>query len=302
MEHILQNHYKQRKLTTLVENSTSYTADMAELSVFETHKVAEKVALNFPFPIVACMLSGKKVMHLKDTPAFDFYLGESLVLPANETMVIDFPNATMANPTQCLALGIDPSIIEKTIQQFNANAQIEQENADWNLDVKASHLTNTPNVQFLIERLMQTFIGGHKFKDALLDLMIKELLIRLMQTKAKNTLLLSSQKGLTENRMSYIVTYIKKHLTENISIEKLANRACMSSSHFHKIFKNTLGESPIDFINMERIKFAKQLLKTTNDRISDVAYKSGFNNVSYFNRQFKKVENISPSAYKKELG
>ena len=74
----------------------------------------------------------------------------------------------------------------------------------------------------------------------------------------------------------------------------------MSTSHFHKKFKDTLGISPIDYINEERIKFSKKLLsQEKNIQINDVAFKSGFNSVSYFNRQFKKHELIKPSQFKK---
>lgn len=73
----------------------------------------------------------------------------------------------------------------------------------------------------------------------------------------------------------------------------------MSTSHFHKQFKNTLGISPIDYINSEKIKFSKKLIKESKDlRMSEIAYKSGFNNSSYFNRQFKKTEMMTPQQFK----
>ena len=76
----------------------------------------------------------------------------------------------------------------------------------------------------------------------------------------------------------------------------------MSSSHFHRQFKNTLGVSPIDYINSERIKFSKKLIAEDKKRpISDIAFLSEFNNVSYFHRQFKKQELVAPSKYRKIL-
>ena len=73
----------------------------------------------------------------------------------------------------------------------------------------------------------------------------------------------------------------------------------MSTSHFHKQFKNTLGISPIDYINSEKIRFSKKLMKEKKDfRVSEIAFKSGFNNTSYFNRQFKKMELMTPHQFK----
>ncbi len=301
MSNLLSSHKNQRKLTTLVENRTTYNAAYSELNIYETHAVAEKVVLKFDFPIIASMLTGKKIMHLKNLPSFDFFPGESVVVPTNQEMVIDFPIATKKNPTQCLALAICPNKIDEVARNFNEQVTIERENNDWSLDTVSSHLTNQAEVNLLIERLVHTFTKNTKSKDVLLDLMIQELIIRLLQTKAKYSILNDTLGVFSDTRIGTVIKYIKEHLTDkNISVDMLAEKAYMSTSHFHKKFKNTLGISPIDYINSERIKFAKKLISEKNNvRISDVAFKAGFNSVSYFNRQFKKHELMIPSQYRK---
>ena len=300
MSNLLDSHKRQRKLTTLVENRTTYNASFAELNIYETHEVAEKVALKFDFPIIASMLTGKKVMHLKGLPAFDFLPGETVVLPEKEEMIIDFPLAKRNEPTQCLALGIDPLKISEVVINFNQQVAIENENNDWALDNFSSHLTNNFEVNHLVDRLVYTFTNNTSSKDVLLDLMIQELIIRLLQTKAKHSILNDTSGVFSDCRIGYVIKYIKENLTDkNISVEMLANKAYMSTSHFHKKFKNTLGISPIDYINAEKIKFAKKLIKENpQSRISEIAFKSGFNNVSYFNRQFKKMEIMTPQQFK----
>ncbi|MCF6349367.1 MAG: AraC family transcriptional regulator [Flavobacteriaceae bacterium] len=301
MSNLLDKHKSNRKLTTLVENRTTYNAAYSELNIYETHAIAEKVVLKFDFPIIASMLTGKKIMHLKGLPSFDFFPGESVVVPTNQEMVIDFPIATKENPTQCLALAIDPNKIHEIANNFNEQVAIERENNDWSLDTISSHLTNQVEVNHLIERLVYTFTKNEKSKDVLLDLMIKELIVRLLQTKAKYSILNDKQGVFSDTRIGTVIKYIKEHLTDkNINVDSLAEKAYMSTSHFHKKFKNTLGISPIDYINTERIKFAKKLIsENRNLRVSDIAFKSGFNSVSYFNRQFKKHELIIPSKYRK---
>lgn len=90
MKHLLNQHRNNRKLSTLVENRTTYNADYAELNIYETHQYAEKVALRFDFPIIASMLTGKKVMHIEGMPSFDFYPGESVVMPTNKEWLLIF--------------------------------------------------------------------------------------------------------------------------------------------------------------------------------------------------------------------
>jgi len=293
----LLKHENSRKLNTLIENRTIYSADYAELNVFETHSVAEKIELQFGFPVIASMLSGKKIMHLKNKEAFEFFPGESVVLQANEKMKIDFPIATVKSPTRCLALGISPDKIRETVELFNENTQIEFENDTHNFNESSIHLNNNEQVQFILDRIFTTFLGSNKAKDALVDLMVKELIIRLLQTRAK-AMLVDNSILFDNNRMAFIVKYLREHLTEDISVNKLAAKACMSTSNFHRTFKNTIGESPIDFLNGERIKFAKNLIQHTSGRFSDIAVKAGFNNTSYFNRQFKRFEKITPNQYR----
>ncbi len=294
----LSNYNRNLKLKTSIENRTIYSADYAELNVFETRQVAESVNLQFSFPIIASMLTGKKIMHLEGMKSFDFFPGESVVLPSDKRMVIDFPLANSKNPTRCLALGIDPDKIKETVEIFNENTRIDFENDQHSFDASAVHLANNQQVQFVLDRIFSTFLEDDKAKDALLDLMVKELIIRLLQTKAK-VMLLDNETLFDNNRMAFIVKYMREHLTENIQVDKLADKACMSTSNFYRSFKNTLGESPIDYLNGERIKFAKKLIQRTNDKFADIAYKSGFNNTSYFNRQFKRFEKITPNQYRK---
>ena len=303
MRHLLNNHKNLRKLTTLVENKTTYNAEYAELNIYETHAFAEKVSLTFDFPIIASMLTGKKVMHIDGLDSFDFFPGESVVMPTHKEMVIDFPLATKNAPTQCLALGIDTFKIVEVVEKFNQHVSIENENNNWKLDNAASHHINNADVNHLIERLTYTFTNSNKSKDVLLDLMIQELIVRLLQTKAKSLIINDPNQIFNDTRIGTVIKYIKDNLTDkDISVDVLAKKAYMSASHFHKQFKNTLGISPIDYINSEKIKFSKKLIKENKSfRISEIAFKSGFNNTSYFNRQFKKMELMTPQQFKASI-
>ncbi|MBU2940407.1 AraC family transcriptional regulator [Lacinutrix sp. C3R15] len=303
MNSVLNKHKSTRKLTSLVENRTTYNADYAELNIFETHAVAEKISLTFSFPIIASMLTGKKVMHLEGFAPFDFFPGESVVMPTNKEMVIDFPIATKEKPTQCLALGIDTSKINEVVEKFNQQVAIENENNKWSLNETSSHLINNADVNHLIERLTYTFTNNNKSKDVLLDLMIQELIVRLLQTKAKSLIINDPLQIFNDTRIGTVIKYIKDNLTnKDITVDLLAEKAHMSTSHFHKQFKNTLGISPIDYINSEKIKFSKKLIKESKDfRMSEIAFKSGFNNTSYFNRQFKKMELMTPQQFKMSI-
>jgi AraC-like DNA-binding protein len=72
----------------------------------------------------------------------------------------------------------------------------------------------------------------------------------------------------------------------------------MSRNEFFKWFKEQFGITPLEYINRERIKLAKQILSDKENSVSSVGYQCGFTDVNYFVRLFKKAEGITPGAYK----
>lgn len=294
-----QNSIKKRRLETLVENKTSYTLKNAEMHLFETHTIAEQVLLSFREPVLAYMLEGKKVMHLNNQTAFNFLPGESIILPSNELMCIDFPEANRSKPTRCLAMAISEEKIKDTISYLNENhPKIDDQ---WRFTDYNFHFTNDLAIQQIIHRLLYLFTENHASKDLFLDFMLKELIIRILQTETQK---IYSEKALTlssSHRLAYILHYIRQNLDQNLTIKELSTKAYMSESNFHRVFKNELNISPVDFINNERIKLATSLLRDSKRKIKDIYMECGFNSLSYFNRMFKRKKQLSPKEYQFKL-
>ena len=158
------NFLEGRRLETMVENQTSYTMNNAAMHVFETHEQAASVLLKFEQPVLASMIQGKKIMHLRDYEAFDFLPGESLVLPANESMCIEFPEAMAKNPTRCLAMAISEDKINKVLQFMNENMPKSTKEA-WGLMDYNFHFVNDRGIYQIIQRLLFLFSEDHPSKD-----------------------------------------------------------------------------------------------------------------------------------------
>ncbi len=295
----IEKRLEQRKLSTLVENQTSYALQHAEMHVFETHQQAAQVALTFEAPVLAYMLEGKKVMHLQQKNAFDFLPGESLLLPPKEAMCIDFPEAKLDCPTRCLALAISEEKIKETVNFLNehrSKADNEWEFVNYNF-----HFTNNIAIQQIVYRLLYLFTENHASKDMFADFMLQELLVRILQ--AENQKIYTEQAFAlgSNHRLAYIVNYIRKNLNKELSIKELSDKVYMSESNFHRVFKNELNSSPINFINNERIKLAKSLLQNPHKKIKDVYWECGFKSLSYFIRLFKRQEQFSPKEYQLKI-
>jgi AraC-like DNA-binding protein len=271
-----------------VENQISYTLEQAEMHIFETHQEAEQILLRFNQPVLASMIEGKKIMHLNGKTAFDFLPGESLILPSEEIMCIDFPEATMENPTRCLAMAIAEEKIAQTVDFLNeSRGKVDDE---WKFTDYNFHFTNDRAIQQIIQRLLFLFTENHPSKDVFADFMLRELIIRILQTENKKIYSDQAIQLSSSHRLAFIIGYIRQHLQENLTIKALSAKAYMSESNFHRVFKNELNISPIDFINNERIKLAASLLQNPKSKIKDIYMQCGFNSLSYFIRMFKHLD------------
>ncbi|WP_298221789.1 AraC family transcriptional regulator [Flavobacterium sp.] len=286
----------EKSLKTLVENRTVYSLNHCELNLFETYEASALVPLKFNDLVVTSMLRGKKVMHLFDDPEFEYLPGETVVIPSNVEMKIDFPEATKNNPTQCLALAIDQAKITDTLHFLNERYPKEGNNQFWQLNYQNYFFYNNVELAATINKLIKECTSTSITKDALADLTLQELLIRIIQTQTAKAIddgLLLDQK----NPMSHVVEFIRMNLKENISMKNLSEKACMSTTSFYRFFKRELGMSPLEFVLNEKIKCAKQLLKNPTIQINEVCYLSGFEDCNYFIRLFKKHEGITPKQY-----
>ncbi|TKB97874.1 AraC family transcriptional regulator [Pedobacter cryophilus] len=287
-------------LQTLVENRKAYTLNHCELNIFETYERSELVPLTFNDLVITSMLRGKKVMHLFDKPGFDYLPGETVIVPPNVTMTIDFPEASELNPSQCTALAINHQEIKNTLDFLN-ESYAKADGDLWQLNYQQFHFFNNYELAQLINKLISISTGDYITKDILANLTLKELLVRIMQMQNLQEIKDNLNQLSTGNRFAYIIQYIKAHLTEKLSIDALSQMAYMSKASFFRIFKLELGISPVDFIIKERIQLAKQFLKNPYCSISDACFKAGFNNQHYFSRVFRKLEGTTPSLYKAKV-
>ncbi|MGQ7857325.1 helix-turn-helix domain-containing protein [Pedobacter sp. WC2501] len=287
-------------LQTLVENRTSYTLERCELNVFETYTESYKVPLTFNDFVITSMLRGKKIMHLFDKKGFDYFPGQTVIVPPAVTMEIDFPEASNLNPTQCIALAIDQEQIQKTISYLNEFFPKEGSNEKWLLNYDEYHFYNNEEIAYLINKVIRICSERTKEKDVLADLTLKELLVRIMQTQNLKTI---SDEGynLNQNPLAFVLNYIKSNLNEKISINSLSDKACMSKATFYRLFKRELGISPNDFILAEKINKAKILLTQPGAKVASISYELGFNDANYFIRAFKKIVGITPGTYQMQV-
>jgi AraC-like DNA-binding protein len=286
----------EKSLKTLVENRTIFSLDHCELNIFETYQKSDLVPLKFNDLVVTSMLRGKKIMHLFDEPQFEYLPGETVIVPSNVEMKIDFPEASKENPTQCIALAIDNKIITDTLDFLNEKYPKEGKSNLWKLDHENYFFYNNVELAGTINKLIKECMGDSITKDAIADLTLQELIIRIIQTQTAKRF--EDEKFIdSSSPISPSIDFIKKNIRESISLKDLSDKACMSTTSFYRYFKRELGMSPIEYILNEKIKHAKKLLSNPNIHVNEVSYASGFEDCNYFIRLFKKYEGVTPKQY-----
>ena len=99
-------------------------------------------------------------------------------------------------------------------------------------------------------------------------------------------------------RIQKAIEYLEKHSSEEIRLLDLANYVGMTEVSFSRFMKKATGKNFIHYLNDHRLGIASRLLVNTNKSIAEIAYECGFNNMSNFNRIFKKRKSITPKEFR----
>lgn len=106
----------------------------------------------------------------------------------------------------------------------------------------------------------------------------------------------------TKSEFNILVNNIKNYIAESmqydISVAHIADAFSYNEQYIGKLFKKHTGKTIKEYLNSERLKKATDLLKKSTYTIAEISAKTGFNNVTYFNRLFKRYYDMSPSEYR----
>ncbi len=158
--------------------------------------------------------------------------------------------------------------------------------------------TNYPCLKACMDRIFHCVSGGCPCPD----LLLKSELMRLFW-------LLESDEGMLCHKDTGIngcetlrpaLDYMMKNYRESITVAQLAELSHLSKSYFMNCFKKTVGISAMEYLAQLRIHAVCGDLSSSEKKIADIAFECGYDNISNFNRQFKKVTGWSPKEYRKQ--
>lgn len=100
-------------------------------------------------------------------------------------------------------------------------------------------------------------------------------------------------------RLNAVLCYIETHYTDRITVEQLAEMVCLSEDRFGHLFREGVGQPPLQYINEMRLRKAMSLLKTNEYTVTEVAEAAGFRDYNHFGRLFRKRYGHTPYEVKR---
>ncbi|MEE3662243.1 AraC family transcriptional regulator [Brenneria sp. g21c3] len=214
------------------------------------------------------------------------HVGQMLVVPAgiesqwevdgNRTMlVLTLPNETVRK----ILGGACPDQIGQTLWQLSENT--------W----------SDPLVETLLSHLWENSAGQNMAQsylaDGLLITILSQLLIRADADLASNTSVI-----LPQWRIKRVNQFVNDNISNEISIDDLAEAAGLSRRHFARSFQQKMGETPHRWLMNQRLEKAKTLLLETHESICDIAHHCGFSSQSHLTTVLKQVTGMTPARWR----
>ncbi len=131
------------------------------------------------------------------------------------------------------------------------------------------------------------------YYESYVSAVLTELLVVLFRNQKKND---GNYAGV---KFEKIIDYVKKNCREEIMLSNVAEKFYLSEAHLSRVFKKNTGFTFTQYINYQRVIFSQGLLTKSDKSIGEIAFESGFENLTHYGRVFKQLVGCTPSEYRK---
>ena len=160
-------------------------------------------------------------------------------------------------------------------------------------------------IQTEVENLLNEVLSEDEDQKRGYELLIRSQLLKLLIIVGREfTVNLEHSKSQSiydrhRDSINSAVQYINENYNKDLNVEDVAKKFLLSSSYFSYLFKSITSKTFTEYLVGLRISKAQDLLKNTNDKVVDICYSAGFNNINHFNRIFKQYIGMTPMNYRK---
>lgn len=260
-------------------------------------KVDLKSPFEFAFPVAeqACFL-----YMLKGEIEYRS-AGDHLKIPTHHSLLLNCINSGKQihdigsdGEGEIVIVTFHPDVLKKVYDKeipliFKPNNQVTNQSR--------GAISNDFLIQKYIEGLLFYFENPSLVSDEILVLKLKEIILLLSQTRDAETIQVILSQLFSPAAYTF-KQIIEANLFEQVGVEHLAQKTNLSVSSFKREFKKLYDDSPANYIRTKRLERAAELLLASNERITDIAFDCGFNDLANFTKSFHDRYNVSPSNYR----
>jgi len=224
-----------------------------------------------------------------------------LNIAANEAVLINCKtvgntiSTTTAATNKMLIVHFHPDILKKIYDREMPQLLQKPNNAISNKNNEK--INNDFLIQKYIEGLLFYFENPSLVNDDILVLKLKEIIILLSQTSNADAIQMILSQLFSPATYSFR-QIIDAHLFSAITIDALADHCNLSLSSFKREFAKVYNDTPANYIKTKRLEKAAELLLVSSNRISDIAFECGFNDLANFTKSFHDKYLTTPSNYR----
>jgi AraC family transcriptional regulator len=194
--------------------------------------------------------------------------------------------------TKRVIVSIEPTMLKDAAEQMGINGFCDFD-IHWSLrDEQLSLLLTEMNREMKSGWLMGSLYG---------DLLGMSLSVALIKKYGETASYIPRLKGgLSRAHIKEVIAYIKENIDKDIRLDDLATLSGLSRFHFARSFRESLGETPYQFILKKRIQSAKKLLVRPEWNVRQIASAIGFADVSQFSKMFRKSTGVTPTTWRRQ--
>jgi AraC-like DNA-binding protein len=280
-------------LNKLVGLEEFKTSSLSGVTIFRaTNRVLR--APNMSDPCLIVIGQGSKMGYLGDE-TFPFDEGNYLIL----SQPLPFECETIASP-EVPVLGVSISVKRQILYELVSNIDDrppDQANDKTETLIGMGSIPLDKEMILVVERLLSCLLCPDETR-ILGPNIVRELIYRALSGPYGSSLFAVVEKNTESERISRALRYIQTNYASQISVGLLAQKANMSISSFHKAFRDTTLESPLQHLKKVRLNKSKELIIQQGLRAGVVAHLVGYESSSQFSREFKRYFGYPPSKTK----
>ena len=264
------------------------------VGIYKSSESAQKTPLCYSQGIIFVLQGQKRVFFNEQIFTYnpDNYLVLTLPLPAEcETQLIN------NKPLLSLIIDFDMSLLGELVRVFDEHGKLNS--SDKMSNAKGLFVSeNTDALSCTLTRLVDC-LSSKLQSDVIGKGLIREVFYHVLQGPQASPLFDLVSHNTHMSKMERTLKHLHNHYDDKLDVEQLASMANMSSSTFHRNFKQITTSSPIQYVKKLRLSKAKDLLQDQGIKVKQAAAQVGYESATQFSREFTRYFGISPSDYAK---